>query len=229
MRAHYLQHVPFEGLGMIESWLIEEEYEVTSTRFFESDNLPNPDQINFLIILGGPMSVNEEKKFPWLAKEKRFIRKIVDSGKPVLGICLGAQLIANALGSKVYSNHEKEIGWFPLSGFSGDEPYRFLFPTYFEAFHWHGETFDLPDEAILLASSEACKNQAFQINHNVIGLQFHLEMTPMSIRQIITNCRNELIPSRYIQSEEKILKMKPERIHTTHQIMEDILHYLDST
>ena len=129
-------------------------------------------------------------------------------------------------GNMSWSPTDRKIGWFPLSGVSCDGQIIFTFPSSFEAFHWHGETFDLPDNATLLASSKACKNQAFQIDQNVIGLQFHLEMTPKSIREITSNCRAELIPARYIQSEEKILEVKPERFQSTHQLMTEILSYL---
>jgi len=114
MRAHWFQHVSFEGLGSIELWLDSNGYEVTFTRFFESADLPDPDAIDLLVVMGGPMSVNDEDQFPWFVSEKRFIREIIESGKPVLGICLGAQLIANALGANVYPNPVKEIGWFPI-------------------------------------------------------------------------------------------------------------------
>ena len=100
MRAHYLQHVPFEGLGSIEYWLQNAGYEITSTQFFNSGVLPDIKDIDFLIVMGGPMSVNDETEHSWLVKEKKFIKSTIETGKPVLGICLGAQLIANSMGCK---------------------------------------------------------------------------------------------------------------------------------
>jgi GMP synthase - Glutamine amidotransferase domain len=114
MRAHYLQHVPFEGLGSIEPWLLDAGYEISNTQFFNSRVLPDIEDIDLLVVMGGPMSVNDETGHPWLVEEKKFIKNTIKAGKPVLGICLGAQLIANSMGSNVFSNSEKEIGWFPI-------------------------------------------------------------------------------------------------------------------
>ena len=135
MRAHYFQHVPFEGLGSIQPWLDAAGYEVTCTRFFESARLPELDGVDFLIAMGGPMSVNDDDELPWLVQEKHFIRRAVEAGKPVLGVCLGAQLIASAMGARVYSHDVKEIGWFPVHGVDGVGPTCFRFPGTVEAFH----------------------------------------------------------------------------------------------
>lgn len=226
MRAHYLQHVPFEGLGSIETWLQEAGYQITSTRFHESAELPSPDEIDFLVVMGGPMSVNDEVQLPWLVLEKEFVRKVVASGKPVLGICLGAQLIASAMGGKVFPNAVKEIGWFAIRSVSSNAGSAFVFPESVEVFHWHGETFSLPPEAIRIAESDGCQNQAFQIGRSVIGLQFHLETTPESARELVANCRDELIPSRYVQCEEDILSKSLESYRAINQLMGDVLSYL---
>jgi GMP synthase-like glutamine amidotransferase len=226
MRAHYLQHVPFEGLGSIGPWLKSSGYRTTTTKFYESTSLPNPDQFDLLIVMGGPMSVNEEDRFPWLRTEKQFIRHTIESGKAVLGICLGAQLIASALGEAVYPNRRKEIGWFPIKGIPHQLETTFHFPPSMEAFHWHGETFDLPDGAVLLATSEACKNQAFQFGPAVIGLQFHLETTPESAQAIVTHCREELLPSKFVQPEAVILDQAPNKYQVINELMAKILDFL---
>src|SRR5690606_3581623 len=114
MRAHYLQHVPFEGLGSIEPWLRARGFSVTATRFFEDPALPDPRGIDLLVVMGGPMSVNDDASLPWLVDEKRFVRAAIDANIPVLGICLGAQLIASAMGARVQPGREKELGWFPV-------------------------------------------------------------------------------------------------------------------
>lgn len=226
MRAHYLQHVAFEGLGSIEPWLQTAGYEISSTQLFESSEFPALNEIDLLIIMGGPMSANDEVEFPWLSLEKQFIRNFIDSGKPVLGICLGAQLIASAMGAKVYQNSVKEIGWFPVQGISAVTSSFFSFPASTEVFHWHGETFDLPQGATLIASNAACENQAFQIGDSVIGLQFHLETTPESAEEIVTNCRDELIPSKYVQTEEEILTKKTGSYDSINRLMDNILIFL---
>jgi len=226
MRAHWFQHVPFEGLGCIEPWLTAAGHEVTNTAFYLSSELPVLNEIDLLIVMGGPMSVNDEAEFPWLAAEKQFVRSAINAGKPVLGICLGAQLIANALGARVYKNQVKEIGWFPIEKVGSGKGNCFSFPPALDVFHWHGETFDLPEGAHHLARSVGCENQAFQVGENVIGLQFHLETTPESARQIVANCRDELVDGQYIQTEEEILSAGVEKYEAINGTMAAIIDYL---
>lgn len=201
-------------------------YEITYTRFFESPKLPDVEKVDLLIIMGGPMSVKDEAEFPWLTSEKEFIRNVITLGKPVLGVCLGAQLIASAMGAKVYPNQVKEIGWFPVQGVMHNSGAILGFPPSLDVFHWHGETFDLPQGATLIARSEGCENQAFQIGSAVIGLQFHLETTPESAMEIVSNCRNELVPSKYVQTEEQILSAPPEQYNSINLIMRNVLCFL---
>ena len=226
MKAHYFKHVPFEDLGSIRSWLMKASYTITCTPFFESADLPVLQEIDLLIVMGGPMSVNDEKIHPWLVPEKKFIRQMIMSGKPVLGICLGAQLIASAMGAKVYPNSMKEIGWFPVYGIPSDDSSVFCFPQSLEAFHWHGETFDLPVGATHIAKSDGCKNQAFQLGRSVIGLQFHLETTPQSARELVAHCRNELVPAACIQTETEILSVAAAQYQSINRLMDRILAFL---
>ncbi|BDM83290.1 type 1 glutamine amidotransferase [Acaryochloris marina] len=229
MHTHYLQHVPFEGLGNIEPWLKANGSTITGTRFFESVALPDPNESDLLIVMGGPMSVNDEDDFPWLIQEKQFIRRAVEAGKSVLGICLGAQLIASAMGARVYRNPVKEIGWFSIQGIAPTGDAVFCFPPSVEVFHWHGETFDLPSGVVRLARSEGCENQAFQLGQSVIGLQFHLDTTPESARDMVSHCRSELEPSKYVQTESAILSVNPDRYHTIDRLMIDVLSFLTET
>jgi GMP synthase-like glutamine amidotransferase len=228
MRAHLFQHVAFEGLGSIGLWLKAQDAVVTRTRFFENAELPGVDDVELLIIMGGPMSVNDETLYPWLVEEKRFIKEAIMRNKGVLGVCLGAQLIASSLGSRVFPNIEKEIGWFPIkSALSHEEKSRlFQFPNECLVFHWHGETFDLPPGATLLARSEVCDNQAFQMDRRVIGLQFHLETTPQTARDIVDNCHDELVPAKFVQSEETILSAPAERYEEINLLMQDVLSFI---
>jgi GMP synthase-like glutamine amidotransferase len=205
MRVHYLQHVPFEAPAAIATLLEASGHELSGARLFEPGGLPALGAFDGLVAMGGPMSANDEGEYPWLAGEKALIREAIAAGKPVLGVCLGAQLIASALGARVYPNAEKEIGWFPLEGLPSEDPAIFRFPASMRAFHWHGETFDLPRGAIRLARSAACENQAFQLGASVVGLQFHLETSPESARALVDHCGEELRPARFVQSADEIL------------------------
>lgn len=206
LNIHYFQHVPFEGLGSIEVWAIQNGHHLSSTRFWESDELPKLKEIDWLIIMGGPMGVFDTDEFPWLIKEKDYIRKAIDNNKTVIGICLGSQLIADVLEAKVYRNQHKEIGWFPIH-FSKNTGQFELFKNWkgsMPVFHWHGDTFELPEKVVHLAASEACKNQAFIYNQRVIGLQFHIETTKSSLEYMLTGSDDELIKNQYIQTPQEI-------------------------
>lgn len=226
MRAHYLQHVPFEGLGSIEAWLQDAGYQITCSQLYNSEDFPRVEDIDLLVIMGGPMSVNDENVYPWLVEEKKFIKNIIEAGTSTLGICLGAQLIANSMGSNVFPNAEKEIGWFPIHASKSAGNDIFQFPEGIEVFHWHGETFNLPQGAVQIAESKGCKNQAFQIGDNVIGLQFHLETTSDSAQAIVDHCRNELVEGRYIQTENRILSASHERYSSINELMSNVLEYI---
>lgn len=232
MKVHVLQHVPSEGLGSIEAWLEKNGATVTFTCFFESAALPAVRELDLIIALGGPMSVNDEAALPWLRTEKNFIREAIDSGKAVLGICLGAQLIANTLGASVRANPYKEIGWFPVTAVSHNEKFLqdktvFQLPASVDVFHWHGETFELPAGAMHLAESVACQQQGFQWGRRVIGLQFHLETTPESARAFVAeDDGNELIDAPYIQTAQQILDAPPSAYAGINALMVDVLDYL---
>jgi GMP synthase-like glutamine amidotransferase len=225
MHAHILQHVPFEDVGSIAAWLKSHKATSTYTRFFEDESLPRPYDPDLVIIMGGPMSVNDEAALPWLRTEKDFIRNAIRQGIPMLGICLGAQLIAAALDARVYPNTHKEIGWHPVVSIPSKED-SFHFPEAFYAFHWHGETFDLPEGSIHLARSRGCAHQAFQIGDCVIGLQFHLETTPESARALIGNCRDEMVDGPYIQTEQQIMAFPASGYLKTNSLMDGLLSYL---
>ena len=153
------------------------------------------------------MNVDEEEKFPWLKQEKNFIKAAIDAGKKILGICLGAQLIAATLHCAVYKGKEKEIGFFPVQ-FSETALRNSLFSHFtspYTLFHWHGDTFDLPENAAVIASTEVSRNQAFFISPNIIGLQFHLEMNDHTVEQMLLNDGHELTEEgKYIQTAEEI-------------------------
>ena len=205
---HCLQHVSFEGLGYIETWAKSKSYSVTYTRFYENDPLPDEKNFDCLIVMGGPMGVYDEKKYPWLTAEKRFIHECIWLGKKVLGICLGAQLIAEACGARVYPNAKKEIGWFPVSISPSLESFG-LSEHSMTVFHWHGDTFDLPIGAINHVSSAACKQQLFTLDQNVMGIQFHFEATEKTIAGMLAHGGDEVATAEvFIQTKEEIAGTK---------------------
>jgi GMP synthase-like glutamine amidotransferase len=207
MRVQVLQHVSFEDIGSMAAWLAARGITPNYTRFYDDGVLPPVERLDLVIVMGGPMSVNDEAQLPWLRAEKRFLREAIGHGVRVLGVCLGAQLIADALGARVYPNAEKEIGWFPIQAVPEDADTAedcCRFPADSLVFHWHGETFDLPPGALRLARSAACENQAFRIGRQVVGLQFHLETTAESAAAILDHCRDELVPAPWIQTEAAI-------------------------
>jgi GMP synthase-like glutamine amidotransferase len=206
MNIHVLQHVEFEDIGTIREWIEKKPHTLSYTRLFDHDAMPALSTVDALVIMGGPMSANDANEYVWLADELGFIKEAIDAGKKVLGICLGAQLIAKTLGANVYKSSQKEIGWFPVTFEAGHHE---LFPALspkneLTVFQWHGETFDLPEGSKLLFSSAACKNQAFVFGTNVVSLQFHIEMSEEAVARIVRNCRNELVAGTYIQSETEI-------------------------
>lgn len=228
MRAHWLQHVAFEGLGSIEPWLHANDYSITCTRLYLQEALPAVDDIDLLVIMGGPMSVNDEHHYPWLVAEKQFVRAAIKQGVAVLGICLGAQLIASAMGARVYANRHKEIGWLPIYAVPHGHPGAFCFPETAWAFHWHGETFDLPSDAVHLAKTAACAHQAFQLGRRVIGLQFHLEATLETTLAMVSHCSEELVPAEFVQTRSTILSADAQRYRDINMLMACVLEYLQT-
>jgi GMP synthase-like glutamine amidotransferase len=207
LRVHYFLHVEHEGLGSIEEWIKTHGHSMSSTKFYENVKFPDFSEFDWLIVMGGSMGVNDEEQYPWLATEKQFIKHAVDSGKIVTGICLGSQLVAASLGAKVYPNKYKEIGWLDidLTPFAQSSS---LFPgcgKSLRVFQWHGDTFDLPENAVHLASSEGCTNQAFLYKERVLALQFHLEPTLVLLNGMIENGRDELTSGKFVQPAEEIL------------------------
>jgi GMP synthase-like glutamine amidotransferase len=181
-RVFVFRHVPFEDLGLIRAPLEERGISIEYAGLYRPGApLPDITQAAGLIFMGGPMSANDD--LPYLRQELKLIAQAIERRQPVLGVCLGAQLIARALGAKVYRNPVKEIGWFEIhfTGAAARDPLFAGVGPSETVFHWHGETFDLPPGAERLAYSEACRNQAFRAAAGVYGLQFHLEVTPAMI------------------------------------------------
>jgi GMP synthase-like glutamine amidotransferase len=229
MNIHWFQHVPFEGLGSIEHWAKRRGHQVSATRLYREDPLPDEQEVDGLIVMGGPMNIYEEDRYPWLLREKRFIEDAIKADKAVIGICLGAQLIADVLGAKVYTGRHKEIGWFPIYREREAQESKIFrdFPSEMEAFHWHGDTFDLPSGCIRIAESAVCKNQAFVYDERVVGLQFHLEITRQGAKELISNCRAEIVEASFIQSVEEMLSTD-DRFIKANERMERLLDVLST-
>ncbi|MDR2760005.1 MAG: type 1 glutamine amidotransferase [Spirochaetaceae bacterium] len=239
MRIHYLQHVPFEDPGFILTWAKNHGWGVTNTLLYNypKGGVPFPltRDFDWLVIMGGPMNVYEETGYPWLAEEKVFIKHAVDRGKPIIGLCLGAQLLSCVLGGKVTRNRHKEIGWLPVT-LTPEARSLSLFsflPGKFPVFQWHEDTFTIPPGSVHVAESDACKNQAFMYEERVFAFQFHLENTQEIIRALIHHCGDELIDkqakqagNKYVQSGAELLS-HPDYIAQDNQWMNEFLTQLE--
>jgi GMP synthase-like glutamine amidotransferase len=206
MKVHWFQHVEFEGLGLIEAWLRARGHEVSVTRWWAGEVAgADAAACEWLIVMGGPMNIYQHRDYPWLVAEKAAIAAAVARGARVLGVCLGAQLIADVLGGKVMQNAEREIGWWPVRAVGKGEGSRYAFPAEVTVLHWHGDTFTLPPGAVRLAESEGCAQQAFALGERVLGLQFHLEMGGAAVAGIADACADELAAGgRWVQGAAEL-------------------------
>jgi GMP synthase-like glutamine amidotransferase len=223
-KVQILQHVAFEDPGSMTPWLQSRQHALRTTHLYNGELPPAAEEIDWLIIMGGPMGVHDEAEFAWLTAEKALIRQCIEQKKVVLGICLGAQLIADVLGASVHRNTDVEIGWFPISA-TGEHPLAQLFALSPTVFHWHGDTFAIPDQAVRLCRSAACDNQAFLFGDRVLGLQFHLEITADSIEALCASCEDSPGQGRWIQSAEA-MKADQRHFSSSEQILDTLLSYL---
>jgi len=227
MRMHWIQHVPFEDLGTIDSWAQSRGYRVTSTIAF-TEAYPDVSLIDWLVVMGGSMGVNDEARHPWLVAEKRYVSQTIEAGKRVLGVCLGAQIVAEALGGSVHLNPEPEIGWYPvhLTPEGRESATLSELPREFVAGHWHADTFDLPPHVSSAAVSAACGNQAFEYDGRVWGLQFHLEWDEEAVGRLVAYCADDLGSGTYIQSVEELLG-EPSRFAQSARLLHRLLDAMD--
>ena len=182
------------------------------------DPVPSSLDVDLAVLMGGPMSALEEDKYPFMVEEKQLCRELFAAAKPVLGVCLGAQIMANAFFAPIRQNPEKEIGFYPVTFENG-------FTV--NAFHWHGETFDIPEYAESIAYSEACRNQGFKMGRS-LGLQFHLETTAESLNSLLENCSEELetalsAKAKYVQSKSQILETAKTALPELNAAMTELL------
>lgn len=207
MRIHVIIHAAFEKLGVIESWIKQKNYILTTTHTYKGEELPQHSDFDFLIIMGGPQSPLELNKHPYLRNEITLAKHAVQANKVMLGICLGAQIIAEALGAATERSPNKEIGVYPiqLTKEGAQDPLFKLFPQKFDVMHWHNDMPGLPEGGVLLAKSEGCPRQAFRYGDRIYGLQFHLEMTAELVKGMVEHCPEDLLQEEYVRSKEELL------------------------
>jgi GMP synthase-like glutamine amidotransferase len=224
MRVRVFQHHPAEGPARVAVWADSRGHDLSTTRLYDDPPLPAVDAVDFLVVLGGPMNVYEEALYPWLAGEKDLLRATIAAGRPILGICLGAQLLADVLGGKVTRNREREVGWFEVAATpeAKRSPIFGGLPLRYTALHWHGDTFSIPPGALHAARSEACANQAFEVDGRFVGLQFHLEATTESVSDLIAAGAGDLAPGPFVQTAEEIRRPDP-RMAASNRLMEAVL------
>ncbi len=228
MRWYYLQHVPFEGPGYLARWAHEQGHEITPVTLWQGDSFPQLGDFDGLFVLGGPMNVDEEARYPWLAAEKIFLREAAAAGKAILGVCLGAQLLSVVLGGSVASNSGKEIGWYPVRLTRVGRAHALFrdFPAEFTAFHWHGDRFAIPPGGALTAESVACPHQAFVMGERVVGLQFHLEMTGESVASLIRHCPLDLAAGPWVQTPKDLYAGLEPTMAESHRLLGTLLSRL---
>jgi len=206
MKIHVLQHSPINTLGTIEEYAKIKNHFVESTRFYETKIPPEINSFDLLIIMGGPIGVYDYKENPWLRDEKEFIKRVIEAGKPVLGICLGAQLLADVLGSRVFENKYVEMGWFPVKKAAEGKESDFLkgMPEEITVFHWHSRTFDLPAGTIHLFESEGCNIQGFIYEDRIVALQFHPEVNEERIESLIKRFGDGMAEGPFVQKKKEM-------------------------
>lgn len=242
LRIHALYHVDFEELSYIKQWAENQGHSITLTRFYENDPLPDQDSFDWLVIMGGPMSIHDETEFPWLLDEKYFIQQSINQGKTVIGVCLGAQLIADSLGAKVAPSGIKEIGWMPIQLTSQGLKHPLLKDLPKEAFtvfHWHGDGFDCPQGAVPIATSQGWANQGFiyqtpkhkELSTWVLGWQCHFEVTEKSMVDMVGYGQDYIQEAKAdypdsVQAGDKIIELGDKHIQDNNAWLSTMLDNL---
>jgi GMP synthase-like glutamine amidotransferase len=204
-----LEHAEAEGAGKIAEWAVRRGHPLRVVRLDRGEALPGLADFDMLVIMGGAMNVYQDRDYPWLPRERALVAEAIQAGKVVLGICLGAQMTADALGARVVQNPVKEIGWFPVRKCVSHELFA-GFPEECTVFQWHGDTFAIPAGAVRIAESAACQNQAFVYGDRVVGLQFHVEVSPEAVRGFLEGADDYLQPEQWVQTAAAIREATPD-------------------
>jgi GMP synthase (glutamine-hydrolysing) len=204
-----IKQVEQEGPGLIEKIFATNGWSLKTVELSYNEKLPSDfDETGALVVLGGPMNVYEEKQYPFLKEEEFLIRKALIEEVPVLGICLGAQLLAKTCGARVKKAPQKEIGWYKVEK-TGEGKKDTLFnksPDHIKVFQWHEDTLDVPEGAVLIAEGKDCKNQGFRVGQNAYGLQFHIEVTEDMIQSWFHSGGKEAVDERILRDTKKIIE-----------------------
>lgn len=209
LRIISLEHAENEGAGKIAKWAQERGHQLTSVRLDLGEALPPLEEVDFLVVMGGAPNIYQDRDFPFLNAERAYVEQFALAEKPMLGVCLGAQLIADALGGRVTQNPVREIGWYPIEVENRD-PLFAGFPAECLVFHWHGDTYSLPPGAVRMAKSAVCENQAFVFGDRIVGLQFHVELSAEAASAFTVGAEHALQPEEWVQSAEVIRAAEPD-------------------
>lgn len=216
MHIHYILHAEFELPGYIEEWAKKKGYRQTYSRPFANEPITTIDQFNMLVLMGGPQSPLKIDKFPYLKDEIQIVKQALKIKKRILGFCLGAQLIGEALEAKTEKSPNKEVGVFPIRLTSAGlkDPFCIGLPNEFHVMHWHEDMPGVPKNGEILAASKGCPRQLVRFNSTTYGFQCHPEIQLNNVKAMISHCPDDLSPGTFIQSKPDMLKANFDQINS---------------
>lgn len=227
MNILFITHASFEKAGSIELWAKKNNHITREVKPYAGETLPAIDDYDMLIVMGGPQSPIKIEKSPYLKDEIELIKQALNKKKKIIGVCLGAQLIAEALGAKTERSPNKEIGMYPveLIGDVGNDPVFKNFPSKFDVMHWHSDMPGLIDDIELLAKSEGCPRQIFRFGDRVYGFQCHFELTKELVENMVEHCGGDLKAGKYVMTSQELMSLDYSKINAQ---MDEVLDYLAS-